>query len=85
MPAFLKASRELVNLGDSVEDRVVSIQTLGCGKALNELAELIKRHNSKPVYIANFTWPCHSVIFENAGLKIKKYGYYDFMNCKIDF
>jgi aspartate aminotransferase, mitochondrial len=47
--------------------------------------ELLKRHNHPEIAVPNPTWGNHIPIFQNSGLKVNKYRYYDRANSSLDF
>eukprot|EP01083_Nonionella_stella_P017808 49888_1 len=72
---FVKLAMEFVYCKGSkvLEDNCVAvIQTLsGTG------GELLRNGGHKEIYVPNPTWGIHIPIFQNAGLEVKKYRYYD--------
>ena len=57
---------------------LVSVQSVGGTHANSLVARLFKRLGSDKIYFPNPTWGNHIKIFEEAGLKTEKVGYYDF-------
>lgn len=68
------------------QGRLGTIQTPGGCGALRMAAEFIKRCNNKAtVWVSDPTWANHIPLLGDAGLKIRKYPYYDYISHTIDF
>ena len=68
------------------EGKVVTAQALGGTGALKIGADYLKRLSpNATVYISNPSWENHRSIFENAGLKVDVYPYYDVATRGVDF
>ena len=68
------------------ESKVVTAQALGGTGALKIGADYLKRLSpNATVYISNPSWENHRSIFENAGLKVDVYPYYDVATRGVDF
>lgn len=90
---FTKAGAKLV-LGNDCkaieDDRVVSVQTIS-GTGANHLAGLfLSRYppygiKDASIFIPNPTWANHRAIFENVGLTVKTYPYFDAETSGLDF
>ncbi len=68
------------------EGKVLTVQALGGTGALKIGADYLKRLSpNATVYISNPSWENHRSIFENAGLKVDVYPYYDVATRGVDF
>ena len=79
---FVNLAMEFVYGKDSkvLEDngsRVAAVQTLSGTGGLRVFGELLRKGGHTEIYVPNPTWGNHIPIFQNAGLKVKKYRYYD--------
>jgi aspartate aminotransferase, mitochondrial len=52
---------------------------------LRVFGELIRKNGHKMIYVPNPTWGNHIPIFQNSGLEVRKYRYYDATNSSLDF
>ena len=68
-----------------VENRVAATQTLSGTGGLRIMGELLKGGNHNVIYLPNPTWGNHIPIFQNAGMDIRKYSYYDTEMSGINF
>ncbi|CAM9237439.1 unnamed protein product [Choristocarpus tenellus] len=89
-PEFVKLSLKFAYGEDSGalrEGRVAGVQTLSGTGACRVLGELFARFRGQgsPIYLPNPTWGNHIPIFQNAGLEVKRYRYYDPNTCGLDF
>mmetsp|Transcript_7566 Transcript_7566/g.11021 ORF Transcript_7566/g.11021 Transcript_7566/m.11021 type:complete len:254 (-) Transcript_7566:768-1529(-) len=87
-PDFVKLSLEFVYGTDSkplIEKRVAAVQTLSGTGGLRVFGEFLARHGHKHIYLPNPTWGNHIPIFQNAGLEVRKYRYYDTENSDLDY
>jgi aspartate aminotransferase len=87
-PAFTKVSAKLL-FGDSPalkENKVVTVQTLSGTGALRVAGAFIARFKpGVPIYVPNPTWANHNPIFNDSGIKVQQYAYYDPSNCGLNF
>ncbi|GAX16705.1 aspartate aminotransferase, mitochondrial [Fistulifera solaris] len=67
------------------EGRIQGVQALSGTGGLRVFGELIRRHGQKHIYVPNPTWGNHIPIFQNSGLEVRKYRYYDASNSSLDF
>ena len=67
------------------ENRVGGVQALSGTGGLRVMGELLHRFGHKHIYVPNPTWGNHIPIFQNSGLEVRKYRYYDAGSSKIDF
>ncbi|WKE63963.1 aspartate/tyrosine/aromatic aminotransferase [Gallaecimonas kandeliae] len=66
--------------------RQCTVTTPGGTGALRMAAELIKRcHPGATVWVTNPTWANHTALFQDAGLVVKSYRYFDKDNSCVDF
>lgn len=67
------------------EERVLTAQTLGGTGALKLGADLLKSvHPDAVVAISNPSWENHQALFENAGLQVAPYRYYQTASSSVD-
>jgi len=52
---------------------------------LRVYGELMRQHGHKHIYVPNPTWGNHVAIFQNSGLEVHKYRYYDAAQSELDF
>lgn len=72
-----KDNFEKIFLDFAEKEKIVSIQTVG-GTQANFLAgKLFSQIGYDTIYFPNYTWSNHLGIFEEAGLKIKQFDYYN--------
>ncbi|BFZ53733.1 Aspartate aminotransferase, cytoplasmic [Savitreella phatthalungensis] len=81
LPAFTSAAARLLLGKDSkaiAQGRVSSIQTIS-GTGANHLGALFmaKFNKGRCVYISNPTWANHAAIWQNVGVDVKQYPYWD--------
>lgn len=69
------------------ENRVAGVQTLSGTGACRVMGELLARFRGtgSAIYVPNPTWGNHIPIFQNAGLEVKKYRYFDPETVGLDF
>jgi len=69
------------------ENRYVAVQALSGTGALRVSGEFLKKFYpyAKTIYLPTPTWPNHKSIFEDAGLEVKYYRYYDNRTIDLDF
>ncbi len=78
---LLGADSEIVRSG-----RAVTVQALGGTGALKVGADFVKRFApSASIWISDPSWENHRAIFENAGLAVHPYAYYDATTRGLDF
>ena len=92
VPAFVKAAQELLFSESATalaEKRVLSSQAISGTGALRVAADFIARfypfEGEKQIFVPKPTWGNHVPIFEDAGVKIKYYSYYNPDNCGLNF
>lgn len=68
-----------------MENRVAGVQSLSGTGGLRVMGELLNKHGHKIIYVPNPTWGNHIPIFQNSGLEVRKYHYYDAKNSDLDF
>lgn len=87
----ISGDEQLLNLagaliyGNSYSEKIFLAQTIGGTGALFVGGQFLAQHLSKTIYLPNSTWPNHKAIFNNAGLNIDQYFYYDDRSHQIDF
>lgn len=85
---FTESSSKLILGQDSlaiVQSRVAAVQGIAGTGSLRIGAEFLAKHKPNiTIYISNPTWGPHSAIFNQAGLKVKEYPYYDNTTNSID-
>eukprot|EP00933_Yihiella_yeosuensis_P029265 TRINITY_DN2293_c0_g1_i1.p1 TRINITY_DN2293_c0_g1~~TRINITY_DN2293_c0_g1_i1.p1 ORF type:complete len:413 (+),score=94.47 TRINITY_DN2293_c0_g1_i1:86-1324(+) len=91
-PADLKALTQALCFGkDSPalkEGRIASVQALSGTGALRVVAEFVKTHlpeASHEIWCSDPTWGNHLTIFESAGMKVKKFPYWNGKTMGLDF
>ena len=47
--------------------------------------ELMRRHKHNLIYVPDPTWGNHIPIFQNSGLEVRKFRYYDAKTSDLDF
>lgn len=68
------------------EKRVAGVQTLSGTGGLRVFGELIhKKGGHNHIYVPNPTWGNHIPIFQNAGLEVRKYRYYNASESDLEF
>lgn len=80
LKTFTEASARLILGKDSpaiLGKRFAGCQTISGTGAVRLGAELISRFFKAPVYISNPTWANHRAIFNNAGMEVFEYPYWD--------
>ena len=88
VPEFPKAAAKLAYGVDSpVLDRIAVTQTISGTGALRIGAEFLKRwHNGeKKIRIPTPSWANHKAVFQDAGLKVEQYRYYNKDTIGLDF
>eukprot|EP00752_Nemacystus_decipiens_P003765 g3466.t1 len=90
VPEFTKLSLAFAYGKDSSalkENRVAGVQTLSGTGACRVMGELLARFRGtgSAIYVPNPTWGNHIPIFQNAGLEVKKYRYFNPENVGLDF
>jgi aspartate aminotransferase, mitochondrial len=63
----------------------MGVQALSGTGGLRVFGELIRKHGHTMIYVPNPTWGNHIPIFQNSGLEVRKYRYYDATNSSLDF
>lgn len=87
-PAFVKCSLKFGYGADSKalqENRIKGVQALSGTGGLRVFGELIRKHGHKFLYVSNPTWGNHLPIFQNSGLEVRRYRYYDAAKSSLDF
>ena len=59
-------------------------QTIGCTGALRISGELLKLMGKKQIYIPNYTWGNHTLVYKRAGLNVESYPYYNMEELKVE-
>ena len=80
LDTFVKGARGAIfgwDHPDINSDRIESTQTISGTGALNILSEFLFKFSNRPVYISNPGQDNLKRIFENRGLKVKEYRYFD--------
>ncbi|KAG5186051.1 aspartate aminotransferase [Tribonema minus] len=95
VPNFVKLSLEFAYGTDSQalkDKRVAGVQTLSGTGACRVVGELLGKFQGAkagggrpPIYVPNPTWGNHIPIFNNAGMEVRKYRYYDPKTVGLDF
>lgn len=67
------------------ENRIAGTQTLSGTGGLRVFGEFMSKFGAKEIYVPNPTWGNHIPIFQNSGLKVLKYRYYDPSRSTLDF
>lgn len=87
-PKFIDLALKFVYGEDSApmqENRIQGVQALSGTGGLRVYGELMRKHGHKAIYIPNPTWGNHIPIFQNSGLEVRKYRYYDAESSDLDF
>mmetsp|Transcript_33057 Transcript_33057/g.80342 ORF Transcript_33057/g.80342 Transcript_33057/m.80342 type:complete len:437 (+) Transcript_33057:136-1446(+) len=87
-PKFVDLALKFVYGEDSKpmqENRVQGVQSLSGTGGLRVYGELMRKHGHKHIYVPNPTWGNHIPIFQNSGLEVRKYRYYDSESSDLDF
>jgi aromatic-amino-acid transaminase len=89
IPAYDRAVQELIfgkQFAAVLEQRVVTVQTLGGTGALKVGGDLLRRVNpGAGLWISNPSWENHQAVFEYAGFKVGNYPYYNPETHGVDF
>lgn len=88
VPEFTKAAALLAYGKDSpVLDRLAITQSISGTGALRIGAAFLERFypGDKTIYIPNPSWANHKAVFNDAGLKVQQYRYYDKNTIGLDF
>lgn len=91
LPELKGLTQKLVFGADSKaskDGRIASVQALSGTGALRVLAEFVKQHlppSAREVWVSDPTWGNHNTIFEQVGLTVKVYPYWDGKNKALDF
>ena len=64
---------------------MASLQTLSGTGALRLAADFLAKFRPAPVYVSDPTWGNHNAIFQEAGLDVQKYKYFDPATKGLDF
>lgn len=73
------------NSAPLLEKRVAGVQTLSGTGGLRIMGEFLKSGNHNVIYVPNPTWGNHIPIFQNSGLDVRKYSYYDTEKSTLNF
>ena len=88
-PEFVNLALKFVYGADSkvISDNCVAVVQTHLGTSgLRVFGELLKTQgNHSHIYVPSPTWGNHIPIFQNAGLEVRKYRYYDPSSSKLDF
>ncbi|KAI1319497.1 aminotransferase [Xylariaceae sp. FL0255] len=88
VPEFTKAAAILAyGEGSSALERTVITQSISGTGALRIGAAFLERFfpGDKTIYIPNPSWANHKAVFNDAGLKVQQYRYYDKNTIGLDF
>jgi aspartate aminotransferase len=88
LPEFTKAAATLAYGKDSSAlDRLAITQSISGTGALRIGAAFLERFypGDKTIYIPNPSWANHKAVFNDAGLKVQQYRYYDKKTIGLDF
>ncbi|KAF2741759.1 mitochondrial aspartate aminotransferas-like protein [Sporormia fimetaria CBS 119925] len=90
VPAFTKAALDLAYGADSApvkDGRVVITQTISGTGALRVGGAFLERHypGAKTIYIPTPSWANHRAVFNDSGLKVETYRYYNKDTIGLDF
>lgn len=89
LPAYCSAVQSLLfgdQLANTMQDRLVTVQTLGGTGGLKVGADFLKAYYPKAtVAISNPSWENHRALFEFAGFSVVDYTYYDPTKHGVDF
>ncbi|KAI1287171.1 aspartate aminotransferase [Xylaria venustula] len=88
VPEFTKAAAVLAYGKDSSAlDRLAITQSISGTGALRIAAAFLERFypGDKTIYIPNPSWANHKAVFNDAGLKVQQYRYYDKNTIGLDF
>lgn len=90
VPAFVKAAAELAYGPDSAplkEGRIAVTQSISGTGALRIGGAFLERFypGAKTIYIPTPSWANHKAIFQDSGLEVKQYRYYDKNTIGLDF
>jgi aspartate/tyrosine/aromatic aminotransferase len=70
---------------DSIASRLASSQTVGGTGGLRVFGELLMRLGWTSIHVSTPTWANHGAIFEDVGLKVESYPYYNRQTHDIEF
>ena len=86
---FVEHAAKLAFITDTTgviqDKRYAAIQSLSGTGALRIAGEFINRFKHLPIYLPNPTWGNHIPIFEDSGLKVHNYRYYNPKTKGLDF
>lgn len=88
IPEFTKAAVELAyGKNSSALDRIAATQSISGTGALRIGAAFLARHypGDKKIYIPTPSWANHKAVFNDAGLTVEQYRYYDKKTIGLDF
>ena len=87
-PKFVECALKFAYGDDSPvlkEKLVAGVQSLSGTGGLRLFGEFIKKFGHSHIYVPDPTWGNHIPIFQNAGLEVRKYRYYDRSTSDLDF
>ena len=87
-PTFVNVALKFAYGSDSekiADGRIAGVQALSGTGGLRVMGELLRKHGHTQIYVPNPTWGNHIPIFQNSGLEVKKYAYYDAETSSLDF
>lgn len=73
---FIDRTLKLIFGENASREEICAAQTLGGSGALRLAGELIKQLPNDKLYISDYTWPNHLLIFSKAKLALETYPYY---------
>lgn len=86
LPSLKNATQKL--FFGQADERIASLQALSGTGSLRVIADFVKKHlpaSAHTVYQSSPTWGNHKQIFENAGMKVETYPYWDAEKRNLDF
>lgn len=87
-PIYVKLATAFAYGKDSApiaEGRLAAVQTLSGTGGLRVFGEFLKKGGHQHIYVPDPTWGNHIPIMRNAGLEVRKYGYYNVETSDLDF
>jgi aspartate aminotransferase, mitochondrial len=87
-PDFVKCALQFAYGHENAADiggRIQGAQALSGTGGLRVFGELLRRHGHTTIAVPNPTWGNHIPIFQNSGLQVTKYRYYDRTTSALDF
>ncbi|MFA5250624.1 MAG: aminotransferase class I/II-fold pyridoxal phosphate-dependent enzyme, partial [Parachlamydiales bacterium] len=88
LPLFLNEVGKLLFSEEAFKERrsqIYGAQTVGGTSALRLGGDFLKRFIGQKIYLPDPTWANHKQIFENSGLEVGSYPYYDLASHSLSF